>query len=86
MDFIKGKEDWFALYANDGKIDDYTFCNKVERGHFRLHPKGPNGLSEGCVTIEERSDFVIIRSMLLRSSMIDVPGSNMKAYGVLVVK
>jgi hypothetical protein len=39
-DLFSNKSDWFALYAADGKIDDETFCNKVKRGSFRLHPKG----------------------------------------------
>lgn len=35
----------FALCAADGKIDDETFCNKVKRGSFRLHPTGNLGIS-----------------------------------------
>lgn len=30
--------EWFGLYRDDGKIDDYTWINNVERGNFRLHP------------------------------------------------
>lgn len=29
---------WFALYRDDGKIDDVTFYESVLRGQFRLHP------------------------------------------------
>lgn len=38
---------WFALYRDDGNIDDWTFIDHVERGHFRLHPAGCMGISEG---------------------------------------
>jgi hypothetical protein len=40
-DYFSGHSNWFAFYANDGKVDDETFCNSVKRGNFRLHPKGP---------------------------------------------
>lgn len=53
-DRIKGRTNWFALYADDGRIDDYTFCNEIERGNFRLHPKGPRGISKGCIDREQR--------------------------------
>ncbi|MGK3116306.1 tlde1 domain-containing protein [Candidatus Pantoea formicae] len=29
---------WFALYRDDGKIDDITFINGVRRGLFRCIP------------------------------------------------
>ncbi|MFP3617622.1 DUF2778 domain-containing protein, partial [Paraburkholderia sp. SIMBA_050] len=32
------RADWFALYRNDGVIDDWTSLNGIRRGHFRLHP------------------------------------------------
>jgi len=78
--------DWFALYAIDGKIDDETFCNNLARGRFRLHPKGPRGISEGCITIEKLSDFQFIRAMLKSIPPSAVPGSDLKAYGKVVVK
>ncbi|MGF6550132.1 DUF2778 domain-containing protein [Paraburkholderia youngii] len=28
--------EWFALYRDDGSIDDFTWVNGVKRGHFRL--------------------------------------------------
>lgn len=45
-DFVKDQasgvhhEDWFALYRDDGQIDDYTVINGVRRGNFRIHPNG----------------------------------------------
>ncbi len=33
-------DEWFALYRDDGLIDDYTWVNQVKRGNFRLHPMG----------------------------------------------
>jgi len=41
---------WFALYRDDGTVNDRTWINGIMRGQFRLHPIGPLGLSEGCVT------------------------------------
>lgn len=77
--------EWFALYRADGKIDDWTFINGVKRGNFRLHPIGPMGLSEGCITLSYTTDFDYIRNQLLKTSMINVPGSQMKAYGTIQV-
>jgi hypothetical protein len=42
------KADWFALFADDGTIDDNTLCNHVRRGEFRLHPRHI-GISQGCI-------------------------------------
>ncbi|WP_315852875.1 MULTISPECIES: DUF2778 domain-containing protein [Burkholderia] len=80
------KSDWYALYAIDGNIDDdKVLCDKIVRSQLRLHPKGRLGVSEGCVTIEQRSDWVRIRSILTNVPKISVPGSALKAYGVLTV-
>ena len=78
--------EWFALYALDGKIDDETYCNKVKRGSFGLHPKGPRGISEGCITIEKFADFQRIRVLLKSTAMVTVPVSELKAYGKVIVK
>jgi hypothetical protein len=78
--------DWFALYAIDGRIDDETYCNQVRRGHFRLHPKGPRGISEGCITIEKQIDFQRIRALLKGNQLTEVPGLDFKAYGKVVVQ
>lgn len=44
-DIFSGRSDWFALYAADGEIENETFCKKVKRGSFWLHPKGSLGIS-----------------------------------------
>lgn len=85
-DFFRDRSDWFALYAIDQKIDDETFCDQVKRGNFRLHPKGPLGISEGCITINEKSDFMRLRSVILKTDTIIIPGSKLKAYGKVAVK
>ncbi|EOE6864824.1 DUF2778 domain-containing protein [Cronobacter dublinensis] len=59
---------WFALYRDDGKIDDSTFINGVQRGMFRLHPIGPSGLSKGCITLYSQQDFDILAKAILRTS------------------
>ena len=79
------RKEWFALYRADGKIDDWTFIDGIKRGNFRLHPIGPMGLSEGCITLNHIPDFEFLRHQLLRTSMIQVPGSGLKAYGTIQV-
>jgi hypothetical protein len=84
-DLFTGREDWFALYAADGRIDDETFCNGLKRGNFRLHPKGVLGRSEGCITLDKPADYFRLRSILKSARPTVVPRSALKAYGVLVV-
>ena len=76
---------WFALHAIDGKIDDETFCNQVKRGRFRLHPKGPRGISQGCITVESSRDYTHLREILKRTAPMEVPGSTLQAYGKVTV-
>jgi hypothetical protein len=82
-DLLRGvnKFSWFALYADDGRIDDETFCNKVSRGQFRLHPKGFWGISKGCITLENSHDFSALRSVLLGSGRMSIPGAQLQACG-----
>lgn len=51
------RSEWFALYRDDGLINDETFVNGIRRGEFRLHPTGPSGLSKGCITLYSQSDL-----------------------------
>lgn len=77
---------WFGLYRDDGKIDDYTFVQGVKRGNFRLHPIGPLGLSEGCITLQHSIQFNYMRDMFLKSGpTLNIPGSQLKAYGTIKV-
>lgn len=85
-DMFNDRRHWFALYANDGKVDDHTYCNMVRRGNFRLHPKGPLGISEGCITIETQAEFQRLRPMLRSSAQVAIPGTDLKAYGRIFVK
>lgn len=84
-DLLTGRDDWFALYAADGRIDDETFCDGVSRGSFRLHPKGRLGRSEGCVDIEREQDFIQLRSILRSLPPGQTPGMTVPAYGILLV-
>lgn len=84
-DLFNGRDEWFALYAADGRIDDETFCKKVKRGQFRLHPKGTTGRSEGCIVINKKTDYLFLRTILKNTEQISVPGIDFKAYGKLVV-
>lgn len=85
-ELFNDKVSWFALYAADEKIDDETYCKKVKRGAFRLHPKGDLGRSEGCITIDKIGDFHHISAMLRGACQAEVPGSKLKAYGKVMVR
>ncbi len=85
-DLFTNKDEWFALYAIDEAIDDQTYCDEVKRGQFRLHPSGPLGISQGCITVEKASDYQRLRAMLKGTEQIKVPGSELLAYGKVVVK
>lgn len=76
-----GKEDWFALYPIDTKIDDETYCDQVKRGQFRLHPKGPQGISRGCITIEDWTDFQVIKSLFKCTRTEIIPETGLACYG-----
>ena len=80
------RRDWFALYAVDGKIDDETYCDKVRRGEFRLRPKGDQGISCGCITINSPNEFQFLRTILTSTKPSAVPGSTLKAYGKVWVR
>lgn len=85
-DLFTGRDEWFALYAIDERIDDEMLCEKVRRGEFRLHPKGTLGRSEGCIVIEKESDFKMLRMILKNAKQIQIPGVDLKAYGRLTVR
>ena len=75
--------DWFALWRDDGAIDDFTWIEGVKRSHFRLHP---GTLSAGCITVVHNSDFARLRSALLITPLITIPNKNsVKAYGAIEV-
>ncbi len=84
-DALSSKGDWFALYADDGQIDDQTLCDQVSRGNFRLHPKGPLGISKGCITISSLSDFQKLRALLITSPLESIPNRQLKTYGTITV-
>ncbi|VWC20725.1 DUF2778 domain-containing protein [Burkholderia latens] len=85
-DAFGGKPDWFALYADDGRIDDETFCNGVSRGNFRLHPAVGRGLSKGCITIRSEADFSIVKGMLRSVKNVKIPRADILTYGKVIVR
>jgi hypothetical protein len=85
-DLFTGRDEWFALYAIDEKIDDETYCDLVKRGKFRLHPKGPLGLSYGCIVIEKQTDYNFLRAILKGSKKVTIPEVGLEAYGKVIVR
>ena len=75
---------WFALYRNDGNIDDHTFIEQVNRGNFRLHPAGYKGISQGCITLPRKSDFMLLREALLKSAPV-MASASLRAFGTVQV-
>lgn len=66
---------------------DTTFVQGVRRGSFRLHPKGQLGLSKGCITIVNPSEFDSLQRFIrVRPPELLVPGSTLKAYGTVEVR
>jgi hypothetical protein len=63
-----------------------TFCDGVERGLFRLHPKGIMGISLGCIVINNPAEFDHVAAKLRGSSQMLIPGLDIKAYGIVTVK
>ena len=78
---------WFALYRQDGLIDDSTYIGETLRRSFRLHPLRPDGtgVSDGCLTFMYHADFDKLRSALLNSHTRDIPIIHLKAYGEIEV-
>jgi len=79
------RKEWFALYRDDGMIDDYTWVGEVQRGNFRLHPVGGEGVSYGCITLTNHADFQAIRLALLNTKTIPAGNSGLLAYGTIEV-
>lgn len=79
--------EWFGLFRQDSHVDDKTFIDGVERGNFRLHPIGPAGISQGCITLQHRSDFIKIRQALMTYTYgnTNIPGTQLYSYGTIEV-
>jgi Tlde1 domain len=82
-DYILGRGDWFALYRDDGTIDDVTTIGGVQRGQFRLHA---GRRSEGCVTLTSMSEFRRLRELLLKTETSTISGTKIKYYGTVTVQ
>ncbi|MCF7855316.1 MAG: DUF2778 domain-containing protein [Candidatus Pacebacteria bacterium] len=84
-DWLTGRNQWFGLFANDARIDDYLTVDGVERGEFRLHPEGPRRQSLGCITCIDSSHFAEIRELLLNTDRRLIPCTDIWAYGEVTV-
>jgi len=103
--------DWFALYKDDGEIDDHTVITgdytiwvepqpydggeipghyktvkNPRRGSFRLHPEGLLGISEGCITLPDKTRFYQLRDFLLHQPAAVIPGTEIRYYGKVTVE
>jgi|SRR5690554_3861628 len=85
-DLWSGKRNWFALYNNDGYIDDEAWCESVKRGQFRLHPRGLEGVSKGCIVLNQSNDFQLLSSILRSGEQYRIPDTDITAWGKVLVK
>jgi Protein of unknown function (DUF2778) len=84
-DFFTSRDEWFALYRDDGTIDDQTFIDSVRRGEFRLHPIGPARTSLGCITLQHKSEYQKMRKYLLAQPVAYIPATGTRTYGTVSV-
>lgn len=84
-DLISHRDQWFALYRDDGSIDDETFYDGVRRGEFRLHPIGPLRMSIGCIVLEYATEFDALRTYLKAQPLQLIPGTATRTYGLVAV-
>ncbi|WP_318387769.1 DUF2778 domain-containing protein [Enterobacter sp.] len=75
---------WFALYRDDGQLDDFTFIKDVRRGAFRLHPAGTSGISEGCITLYSHAHYRTLLHALLNTAPVSIR-PELKAFGIIQV-
>jgi hypothetical protein len=85
IDWLRSKDEWFALYREDGAIDDETFVDGVRRGEFRMHPVGPQRLSLGCITFEYPDEFDAVRRYLTTGPVEYIPHTGTRTYGTVTV-
>ncbi|PLZ03743.1 hypothetical protein CY652_05025 [Burkholderia sp. WAC0059] len=78
-------DEWFALYRDDGMIDDWTWVNGIKRGNFRLHPVGGRGVSLGCITLWSYVEFQTLRRALLNTKTVPARNSGLNAYGLIEI-
>lgn len=76
---------WFALYRDDGTVNDHTYIGRVKRGAFRLHPAGGANQSLGCVTVHHKTDYMVIYNALRATRQISIPGTELRAFGQIEV-
>ncbi len=84
-DWFTGRDEWFALYRDDGTVDDETFINGVRRGEFRLHSIGPARTSLGCITLQYQSQFDAMRRVMLATTTSTIPRTGITTYGTVQV-
>jgi RHS repeat-associated protein len=80
-DWVSGKDEWFALYKDDGTVGDKTTHGGVVRENIRLHP---GSTSHGCVTLSE-AHFSKLRKTLLDTKTEVIPKTKIKYYGTITV-
>lgn len=77
--------EWLSLYRDDDVVNDETFINGTRRGEFRIHPVGPKGISQGCITLFSLLGFNVLRQHIRNRPGQTLPGKSVKYYGLLEV-
>ncbi|RQR34104.1 hypothetical protein DIE04_08975 [Burkholderia sp. Bp8994] len=60
--------------------------DRVRNRACRHAPKGVQGISRVCVTIESTIDYARLRNLLIAQKPVPIPGSSVRAYGTITVK
>ncbi len=76
-------DEWFALYREDGMIDDKTLVEGVLRQAIRLHA---GSMSVGCLTVTDRGKYNQIWQKLFTTETRFIPGTQIVYYGTITVR
>ena len=78
------------------QYDHYTLALKLQavklvnhpdmRGQFRLYPSGVEGVSKGCIVVDQSNDFQILSSILSGGEQYRIPDTDITACGKVLVK
>ena len=78
------------------QYDHYTLAFKFQvvklvnhpdkRGQFRLHPRGLEGVSKGCIVLNQSNDFQLLSSILRSGEQYRIPDTDITAWGKVLVK
>lgn len=73
---------WFKLIPKGADADGCIIVNGTKRCDFRLHP---GDISEGCITISDRNEYLKIWELLIKTKTEKMVNTNIEYYGTITV-